>query len=198
MSSANRTCSLVLTLSTLFALIACSPQGMSPDNSESKGKTKTPRLAVQILADPNGYRMNGTLRLDTRLENTGTETFYIFQDMCWNPGNLLNIHVFDMSGKEVTGRAGFLRDCLPPPPAQDDTSRFTEMEPGSFEGTAERFDIRELVPGPGEYDLVVYYHSGISQAWISKYGGPKLSALSIWTSEYPEIRSNRLHIVVRP
>jgi hypothetical protein len=72
------------------------------------------------------------------------------------------------------------------------------MEPGSFEAIVEKFSIRELVSGPGEYDIVVHYHSGISQEWISKYGGSKLSALSIWTSAYPQIESNRLHIIVKP
>ena len=143
--------------------------------------------------------MGGTLRLETRFTNSGTQSFYVFGDeLCWNPGRLLNIHVFDASGKEVSGHSDFLRDCLPPPPSRDDASRFIELEPGSFEGFAENFDVRELVPEPGEYDLVVKYKSGISKQWISKYGGPKLGALTIWTSEYPEIASNRLHITVNP
>jgi hypothetical protein len=198
MNVADRASLLLCTLSAFLVLISCSPQGKPSDFSESKGKTKTLQLAVQILADRNEYRMSDVLRLDTRLKNTGPEMFYIFQDMCWNPGNLLNIHVLDVLGKEVTGQAGVLRDCVPPLPAQDDTSRFTEMEPGSFEGITEKFDIRELVPRPGEYDIVVHYHSGISQDWISKYGGSKLASLPIWTSEYPEIASNRLHIVAKP
>jgi len=102
------------------------------------------------------------------------------------PRNHLNIHTLDLSGKEVTGHAGILEDCNLPSPVADDTSRFTEMEPGSFEGMAEKFNVRELVPGPGEYDIVVRYHSGISQAWISQHGGSKLGALPIRTSEIPK------------
>jgi hypothetical protein len=198
MNAANRASCLVCALLAFVVLISCSPLGKLSDDSESKAKTKPLQLAVQILASRNEYRMNDVLSLDTRLENTGPETFYIFQDMCWNPGNLLNIHVLDVSGKEVIGHSGFLRDCLPPPPARNDTSRFTEMEPGSFEGITAKFDIRELVPQPGEYDVLVHYHSGISQDWISKYGGSELASLPIWTSEYPEIVSNHLRIVVKP
>lgn len=140
---------------------------------------QTPTLALSILTDKREYRMGDVLRLETRFSNTGTQTFYLFDDLCWNPGNLLNIHTFNGSGKEVSGHSDFLRDCLPPPPRPDDTSRFIQLEPGAFEASAEKFDIRELVPEPGQYDLLVYYHSGISKKWISEYGGPKLDALTI-------------------
>lgn len=159
---------------------------------------RTVILALSILTDKRDYRMGDVLRLETRFSNTGSQILYLFDDLCWNPGNLLNIHTFNTSGKEVSGHSDFLRDCLPPPPRPDDTSRFIQLEPGAFEASAEKFDVHELVPEPGEYDLVVHYHSGISKKWISEYGGPKLAALTIWTSEYPELKSNRLHITVKP
>jgi hypothetical protein len=188
MDTTNRAWALRFVLFVFFGLVSCSP----------KLKNRADRLAVGILADPLEYRMNDVLRLDTRLKNTGASTFYIFQDMCWDPQNHLNIHVLDLSGKEVTGHAGILDDCNLSSPVADDTSRFTEMEPGSFEGIAEKFNVGELVPGPGEYDIVVRYHSGISQDWLSQHGGSKLAALPVWTSEYPEIVSNHLRIVVKP
>lgn len=158
----------------------------------------TVRLTLSILTEKRDYRMGDTLRLESRLTNSGTQTFYVFDEFCWNPGNLLNIHAFNASGKEVSGHSDILRDCVPPPPGRDDTSRFIELEPGSFEGFAEKFDVRELVPEPGEYDLAVNYRSVISKKWISEYGGPKPAALTIWTSERPELVSNRLHITVKP
>jgi len=119
--------------------------------------------------------------------------------LCQIIGSRPTSHRFAVAtGKEVTGDPIILGDCLPPPPDRDDTSRFSELEPGSFDAITEKFDVHELVPGPGEYDIVVHYHSGISQDWISKFGGPQLAALPIWTSEYAEVVSNRLHIVVKP
>jgi hypothetical protein len=158
----------------------------------------TVRLTLSILTEKREYRMDDTLQLETRFTNSGTQTFYVFDEFCWNPGNLLNIHAFNPSGKEVSGHSVFLRDCVPPPPSRDDTSRFIELEPGSFEGFAEKFAVRELVPEPGEYDLIVNYQSVISKKWISEYGGPKLATLTIWTNEYPKMGSNRLHITVKP
>lgn len=142
--------------------------------------------------------MRDTLHLEAQLTNTGTDTVYLFDDVCWNPGNSLNIQVFDVEGKEVSGHSDFLRDCLPPPPAHDDITRFFKLEPRTFYGVVEKFDIRELVPGPGEYSIVVHYLSGLSKDWVSQYGGDKMAALPIWTRDYPELSSNRLHIVVKP
>lgn len=142
--------------------------------------------------------MSDVLHLEAQLTNTGADTLYLFDDVCWNPGNFLNIHVFDVRGKEVSGHSDFLRDCLPPPPARDDTTRFFRLKPRTFYGVIEDFDVRELVPRPGEYIVVVNYLSGISEDWISKYGGERVAALPVWTREYPELSSNRLLVVVKP
>ena len=136
--------------------------------------------------------------METQLTNIGEDTLFLFDDVCWNPGNLLNIQVFDLKGKEVSGHSDFLRDCLPPPPAHDDITRFFKLEPGTFYGVVEKFDIRELVPGPGLYSIGVHYLSGISKDWVSEYGGDKMAALPIWTRDYPELSSNRLYVVVKP
>lgn len=117
--------------------------------------------------------MRDTLHLEAQLTNTGTDTVYLFDDVCWNPGNSLNIQVFDVEGKEVSGHSDFLRDCLPPPPAHDDITRFFKLEPRTFYGVVEKFDIRELVPGPGEYSIVVHYLSGLSKDWVSQYVATK-------------------------
>ena len=142
--------------------------------------------------------MKDAVHLETQLTNTGGDTVYIFNDVCWNPGNFLNIHVFDAQGKEVAGHSGFLRDCLPPPPVPNDITRYFKLEPGTFYGVVEKFDIRELVPRPGEYTMVVYYVSGISEDWVSKFGGDKIAALPIWTREHPRLSSNRLRFSVKP
>jgi hypothetical protein len=198
MNTAARTCASLLTLSVSLVSISCAPQRESEAESESKANTKTLQLAVQILAEPSAYRMKDSVHLDTRLKNIGAEPFYIFNDMCWNMANHLTLEVLDESGNYVKSHSDAKDDCLPAPPPKNDTSGLIKMEPGSFEAITDNFDVRELVPGPGEYDLVVHYHSGISQEWISQYGGPKMAALPIWTSDYSEIASNRLHIIVKP
>lgn len=157
-----------LLLIVLLTLNAC---------SDKPTKKQPLRLELSILTEKVEYRMGDSLRLETRFTNTGTSTFYLFDALCWwNPANLLNVHAFNGSGKEVFGHSDFLRDCVPPPPSRDDTSRFIKLEPRAFEAFAEKFDIPELVPGPGEYDLAVYYHSGISEDWIAKYGGSKMAS----------------------
>jgi hypothetical protein len=179
---------------TLFSVLA-----LVPSCSRDHGApVRDLKLGLSILTDAHEYPMRGVLRLDTRLMNPGADTVYVFDDFCWNPGNLLNIHAFDISGKEVYGHSDVLRDCLPPPPAPGDTSRFHKLEPGSFDSIVENFDIRGLVPGPGAYDIVVHYHTALSKDWVAKYGGRTLVSLPIWTSEYPELVSNRLHIIVSP
>ena len=165
-------------------------------NHESSSRAL--RLSLSIRADQRAYRMSDPVRLETQLTNTGGDTIYLFSDVCWNPGNFLTIHVFDARGKEVSGHSDFLRDCLPPPPAPNDTTRFFKLEPGTFYGVVEKFDTRELVPGPGEYTMVAHYVSGISKEWISKYGGDQVAALPIWTREQPQLRSNRLRLAVKP
>jgi len=177
----------------------CSPQATNKQDKEKhKSPSKTLRLSLSIRADQQEYRMNDIARLETQLTNTGTDTLYLYDDVCWNPGNFLNIHVFDVRGKEVSGHSDFLRDCLPPPPVRNDTTRFFKLGPGTFYGVVEKFDIRELVPGPGEYIMVVHYLSGISEDWISQFGGDRMVALPIWTRDYPELSSNRLRIAVTP
>ncbi|HEY2113569.1 MAG TPA: hypothetical protein VGJ51_00655 [Candidatus Angelobacter sp.] len=155
------------------------------------------QLAINAQSPQQFYWITDELQLETYLRNVGGSDLYLFDYICWNPGSLLNIHVFDMAGKEVSGNSGFLRDCLPPPPQPNDTSRFRLLAPGAAYTDTETFSIAELVPKPGEYDLIVYYHSAISRDWIREYGGEKLMALPIWTSEVPTIESNKLHIVVK-
>ena len=142
--------------------------------------------------------MGDVLHLEVQLTNTGADTLYLFDDVCWNPGNSLNIWVFDARGKEVSGNSDFLRDCLPPPPARNDTTRFFKLKPGTFYGVRGKFDIRELVPGPGQYTLVVHYLGVLSQQWISEFGGDKMTGLPIWTRDFPKLSSNRLRIAAKP
>ena len=188
-----------IALSIVLLANPCSSQGTSKQSEENhKSPSRGLRLSLSIRTDRLEYRIHDVLRIETQLTNTGEDTLYLFDGVCWNPGNLLNVHVFDVRGKEVSGHSDFLRDCLPPPPAHDDTTRFFKLEPGTFYGVVEKFDIRELVPEPGEYSMEVHYLSGISKDWVSKYGSDKMAALPIWTRDYPELSSNRLHIVVKP
>lgn len=169
-----------------------------PGKEQHKSPSTTLQLSLSIRANRSEYRISDMLRMETQFTNTGEDTLYLFEDVCWNLGNLLTIHVFDVRGKEVSGHSDLLRDCLPPPPLHDDISRFFKLEPGTFYGVVEKFAIRELVPGPGEYSMVVHYLSGISADWISKFGSDRMATLPIWTRDRPELCSNRLRIVVKP
>jgi|SRR6202521_1333046 len=155
-------------------------------------------LSLTIRADRQSYQLNDTVPLEVRLTNTGPGTLYLFDDVCWNPGNFLTLEVFTVSGKEVSVPITYLRDCLPPPPRRNDTSRFFRLEPQTFYGVLEKYAVRELVAEPGEYDVVVHYEGALSTDWIAKYGGARLAALPIWTREQPLLTSNRLRINVKP
>ena len=141
--------------------------------------------------------MSDSVPIEVQLTNTGRSALYLYDDVCWNPGNFLTIHVFAMDGKEVSGKVELLRDCLPPPPRRDDISSFFKLEPQTFYGVIQTFTVRELVPGPGDYDIVVYYEAALTKDWIEKYGGSKIAALPIWTRDEPPLRSNRLRVSIK-
>jgi hypothetical protein len=180
-----------------LAAAVCLAQQSKSNSDQPAPSSPAFQLSLTIKADRQSYRMKDAMRLETQLTNTGTQIFYLFDDVCWNPANFLTIYLFSISGKEVHGHSGFLRDCLPPPPLRDDTSRFLKLEPGAFQRDTEKFDVRELVPGPGEYIIVVHYKGALSQEWISEYGGDKMKALPIWTRERPTLRSNEFHVTIR-
>ena len=142
--------------------------------------------------------MADVVQISTQLTNTGEGTLYLFDDVCWNPGSFLTIRVATTQGKGVSGKSDFLRDCVPPPPRQNDVTRFRRLERDTFYGLIEKFGVRELVPGPGEYDVLVQYQTALSSDWIKQYGGDKIAALPMWTSDQPLPTSNRLRIIVKP
>jgi hypothetical protein len=156
------------------------------------------KMALTIRTNQQSYRMGDRVPLEVQLTNTGTSTLYLFDDVCWNPGNFLTIHVFTTEGKEVSGKGDYLRDCLPPPPRRDDISSFIRLKPGTFYGVQEDFTARELVPGPGDYDIVVYYEGALSADWIAKYGGAKMAELPVWTRDRSVLTSNNLRVSLRP
>jgi len=156
------------------------------------------KMAVTIRTNQPSYRMGDTVPLEVQLTNTGTSMLYLFDDVCWNPGNFLTIHVFTTEGKEVSGKLDSLRDCLPPPPRRDDISSFIRLQPRTFFGVQEDFTARELVPGPGDYDVVVHYEAALSADWIAKYGGAKMAELPVWTRDRPVLTSNHLRVSLRP
>ena len=141
--------------------------------------------------------MADNVRLEVQLTNIGSQTLYVYDDICWNLGNFLTIHVLTPDGKEVSGKMDSWRDCLPPPPHRDDLSRFTRLEPQRFYGLIENFTLQELVPGPGQYEIVVHYEPALTTDWIDKYGGPEIVKLPIWTRDEPMLISNRIRITVR-
>lgn len=154
-------------------------------------------LAVSVKSPKHIYSIKDRLQLEAQLKNVGNRDLYLFDDVCWNPANSLNVHVFNLAGEEVFGKSNFLRDCLPPPPRPNDMHRFHLLKPGQSYTDSESFSISELVPKPGKYGLSVNYHSAISRKWISEYGGANLASLLVWTAEEPLLKSNVLRITVR-
>jgi hypothetical protein len=186
-----------------IALVVATTCSAQQQHSEQNTRSNTNRrgslkLTLTTRAERQGYRMSDSVPLEVQLTNPGPSTLYLFDDVCWNPGNFLTIDVFTPEGKEVSGKLDYLRDCLPPPPRRNDTSRFFKLEPESFYGIIEKFTVSELVPGPGEYDIVIHYEAALSVDWIAKYGGKKIAELPIWTRDCPILASNRLRITVKP
>ncbi len=185
----------------LLAVVTSSAQQTEGRKGERVAPTdprRSLRLSLSIRADQQVYQLTDAVPLEVQLTNIGSGTLYLFDDVCWNPGNFLTLEVFTASGKEVSVPITYLRDCLPPPPLRNDTSRFFRLEPHSFYGVIEKYAVRELVAEPGEYDVVVHYETALTTDWIAKYGGAKIADLPIWTREHPPLTSNRLHISVKP
>lgn len=182
-----------------MALVSlCSAQQARNENRSPSPHDSSLRLSLTIRADRQVYSLSDAVPLEVQLTNTGPSTLYLFDDVCFNPGNFLTFEVFTTSGKEVSVPITFLRDCLPPPPRRNDTSSFFRLEPQSFYGVIEKYAVRELVAEPGEYDVVVHYEAALSTDWIAKYGGAKIVALPVWTREQPVLTSNRLRLSVKP
>ena len=183
----------------LVALVSlCSAQQARNEKRSPSPHDSSLRLSLTIRADRQVYSLSDAVPLEVQLTNTGPSTLYLFDDVCFNPGNFLTFEVFTTSGKEVSVPITFLRDCLPPPPRRNDTSSFFRLEPQSFYGVIEKYAVRELVAEPGEYDVVVHYEAALSTDWIAKYGGAKIVALPVWTREQPVLTSNRLRLSVKP
>jgi hypothetical protein len=180
------------------ASIAQQPGKKSANVPRTTSSGSALRLSLAIRADQPTYGMSDVVQLSTQFTNIGEGILYLFDDICWNPATSLTIHVFTPQGKEVSGKSVFLRDCVRPPPHQNDASRFLRLEPDSFYGVIEKFSVGELVPGSGEYDIVVNYESALSSDWITKYGGDRIATLPIWTRDQPLLTSNRLRISVKP
>jgi len=178
--------------------ILCSAQQAREKRESAPPLYRSLRLSLAIRTDGQIYNLNDAVPLEVQLTNTGSGTLYLFDDVCWNPGNFLTLEVFTASGKEVSVPITYLRDCLPAPPRRNDTSRFFRLEPQAFYGVIEKYAVRELVAEPGEYDIVVHYEAALTTDWIAKYGGAKIAALPIWTREHQPLTSNRLRISVKP
>jgi hypothetical protein len=178
---------------TLLLLLPATVPG-NGERSHATSRDETLRLTLSVTTSQHEYRMSDEVRFETQLTNTGNRELYLFDEPCWN---FLNVQVFTTHDEKVAGKPDFIRDCIPPPPGPNDASRFTRLGPGDVQRVAQKFGITELVPKPGEYDIVLLYRSELSAEWVHKYGGKKITALRIWTSEQPVLKSNRLHLVVK-
>lgn len=89
-----------IALSIFLLSNPCSSQETSKQGKEShKSPSRALRLSLSIRSDRSEYRISDVLRMETQLTNTGEDTLYLFDDVCWNPGNLLNVQVFDCAGQ---------------------------------------------------------------------------------------------------
>jgi len=153
-------------------------------------------MDLTVSTDRQTYRMSETIKMKTRLLNTGNEDVYIWGwDLCWNPARGLSMYVKTPDGSAVHG--DFLFDCVPPPPKEGNVYQFVKLAPGRFYGLADDIKVSDIVSKPGEYDIDVTYNSFISRSFIKEFlAHDPISKFPVWTMEEPTITAPRIHITV--
>jgi hypothetical protein len=75
----------VVSLTTCSAQPRVSKQTTTP-RADSRSSL---RLTITIRAERHEYQMGDSVPLEVQLTNPGPGTLYLFDDVCWNPGNFL-------------------------------------------------------------------------------------------------------------
>jgi len=185
---------VLLTITILLVAVMVA-QGQS--KTSRAGTPKTALLRMSAKADRADYRIGETMKLEVSLENVGDTEIYVYDDVCFSPSIGYGTHVFDQNRKEVFGEREFIKECLMPPPKPGAVSRFTRMAPHSSLKMQEVFQVKELVPEAGEYNLVLTYRSSLSAEFLKQaYANDPLGRLPIWTTDQGFIDSGQVHFRV--
>lgn len=182
----------------LSCLIAAAVTSALAAQVNKADKRASPPLQLTVRTDHHTYRMSDTVRMETRLLNTGNEDVYIWEwDLCWNFARGLSMYLTTPDGSPVKG--DFLFDCVPPPPKEGNVYAFIKLEPGRFYGIADEIKVTDIVSKPGEYDIGVTYNSSISDSFIKEFlKNDPISRLPVWTMEQPAIKAPSVRIVIKP
>lgn len=187
-------CNLLRFVRESLVIVAISLTAVAQANRPLKS-TPSP-MDLTVSTDRQTYRMSETIKMKTRLLNTGNEDVYIWGwDLCWNPARGLSMYVKTPDGSAVHG--DFLFDCVPPPPKEGNVYQFVKLAPGRFYGLADDIKVSDIVSKPGEYDIDVTYNSFISRSFIKEFlAHDPISKFPVWTMEEPTITAPRIHITV--
>jgi len=144
-------------------------------------------LELSVSTDKTTYKPTDRLKLQVLLTNTSNGTVYVYAILSWGYSASLTLHISDSSGKGVQMKR--FDDSITPPPPPDDKNAFVRLYPQHFLGTYYNSSIDELnLSKPGEYTLLVEYHSPISATNV------QLSPF--WGRENGVIGSKPIHIKV--
>ena len=140
------------------------------------------------------------MRVEVQLTNIGTEGVYVRRsDLCLGSplASALTIWVLDSSGRVAGPRV--IRDCISPPPPPPkpgeiscDVAEYILMAPSNFFGFSEELNVRDFMNKPGDYSLVIQYHSFTPMDLVPK---PLIYPLPYWTKENePPVSKLRIRI----
>ena len=185
--------SIVLVLATFCAF--CSNESVSETRRSERTQNQMPNkleatpkgLQVSVLTDKVVYKLEDTIKLQAMITNTSKDTLYVYGILSWGYSASFTLHVSDDSGKEV--ETAHFDDSIAPPPPPNDKNTFVRLYPRHFLGTNYSLPLNELNSAkPGQYTVVVEYHSPISASAVQ--------LTPYWGKEKGSIRSMPISIKV--
>jgi hypothetical protein len=157
----------------------------------SQKRTSKPKLALIISTEKPSISMSEGLHLELEFVNDGSGPILLYRELGAGVGRT-NLRIFDDHGKEVM--TIFLADELPPPPPPHRKESFVEIKRNESYRTKLEDSLKNIVNGPGTYEMVIEYTSTISEGWARRY--LSLPVERIWTRERGMIVSNHIRITV--
>jgi hypothetical protein len=168
-----------LAVAFLLALKAADSTGEAPKVAEDA-------LAITLRADMDTYGRGGTLRLEVTLLNRSADAIALYGQLLWGPNAGLQLHVIGADGKEIR-RPHVDHDFIVPSSIGSHGS-YLKLPSGHYFGTVREIPLSQLVPEPGDYQLVVDYLSPAPAALVHIKG--------LWPRERGTLRSPPLLIRV--
>jgi len=164
-------------------------------SSQVSQRSETPEpgkhLRMVINTDHEKYSLNGSLKLNALLENSGDSTVYVDRRMFWTGlSGGLKLVISDERGNFLPAQP--LSDALIPPPVEGDTSILVPLDRGFLYGTSVNLLIKAFFPNAGRYSIRVIYNSMLPKELVA----PQLRGLPALWSGTPSIRSEPVWIDV--